>query len=106
MRNSGNVSNYLFSINLFLDTIDANAQALRDAFESGDKLLYVAKLHVLKSSAGIIGAMELFELASAIDEAGSRDDAEFIDENTFRLLTEYEAFKEKLAGLKKDDTKE
>ncbi len=106
LRNAGNVPNYLFSINLFLDTIDANAQALRNAFESGDKLLYVAKLHVLKSSAGIIGAMELFELASAIDEAGSRDDAEFIDENTFRLLTEYEAFKEKLAGLKKDDTKE
>ena len=99
IKNSGGISNYIFSLELFLDTLDANAGVIRGAYESGNIRLYTIKVHSLKSSARIIGAMELAKLAEALEDAGNKEDRAFIDEHTGRLLSDYEAFKEKLAGL-------
>ena len=99
IKNSGGVSNYIFSLNLFLDTIDENAKIIRDAYKNHDIRLYTIKVHALKSSARIIGAMELSELAAAIENAGNKEDLEFIEENNDRLLADYEAYKDKLSRL-------
>nr|MCR5237895.1 Hpt domain-containing protein [Lachnospiraceae bacterium] len=99
IRNSGGISNYIFALNLFLDTIGENAKVIRDSYEKGNLRLYTIKVHSLKSSARIIGAMELSKLAEALEDAGNREDRGYIDANTDRLLSDYEAFEEKLAGL-------
>ncbi len=99
IKNAGGVSNYLFSLNLFLDTIDDNARVLRDAYEGGELRLYTIKVHALKSSARIIGATALSSLAAELEDAGSREDQTFIHAHHDALMTEYEAFKEKLSGL-------
>ena len=99
IKNSGGVSNYIFSLNLFLDTIDENAKIIRDAYKKHDIRLYTIKVHALKSSARIIGAMELSELAAAIENAGNKEDLDFIEENNDRLLADYEAYKDKLSRL-------
>ncbi len=102
IKNSGGISNYIFSLNLFLDTIDGNLKVLRDSYESGNIRLYTIKVHSLKSSAKIIGAMGLSRLAESLENAGNSGDKTFIDENAYRLLSEYEDYKEKLAGLREE----
>lgn len=104
IKNSGGISNYIFSLNLFLDTIDGNTKVIRDAYDSGNIRLYTIKVHSLKSSAKIIGAMELSKLCESLEDAGNREDIDFIKEHTDKLMSDYEAFKEKLAGLRVEDS--
>ncbi len=107
IRNSGGISHYITALNLFLDTIDTNAKVIRDSYESGNIRLYTIKVHSLKSSAKIVGAMELSQLAKSLEDAGNEKDIDFIDKNTDRLLAEYEEFDTKLLRLHDtEDTKE
>ena len=109
IKNSGGISNYIFSLNMFLDTIDENAKVIRDAYGSGNIRLYTIKVHSLKSSARIVGATGLSQLAESLEDAGNREDMDEINNNTDKLLHDYEAFKEKLSGLREksgDDEKE
>ena len=105
VKNSGGISSYIFALNLFLDTIDENAKIIRDAYNNGDIRLYTIKVHALKSSARIIGAMNLSALALSIENAGNKEDTDFIDENNDKLLSDYEAFKEKLERLHQEPDK-
>ncbi|MCR5596203.1 MAG: response regulator [Lachnospiraceae bacterium] len=109
IKNSGGISSYLFSLNLFNDTIDSNAGVIQKAYEEKDILLYTVKVHALKTSARIIGAMGLSELAEKLEEAGNKKDTAFIDENNPVLMKEYLGYKDKLARLHlndEDDDKE
>jgi len=101
IKNSGGISNYIFSLELFLDTIDDNSRVIEDAYKDGNIRLYTIKVHALKSSARIIGALGLSELAEKLEEAGNKNDMEYIDGNTDRLMDEYTSFKEKFGELKK-----
>lgn len=101
IKNSGGISSFLFSLNLFFDTIDGNAKVIRDAYDEGNIRLYTIKVHALKSSARFIGAAGLSEQAAALEDAGNQEDMDFINANTDKLMTEYESFKDKLARIKK-----
>jgi HPt (histidine-containing phosphotransfer) domain-containing protein len=100
IRNSGGVETYIFSLNLFLDTIESNSKVIRDSYDIGDIKLYTIKVHALKSSARIIGAERLSELAASLEEAGNKGNMEFIKENAGKLMSEYESYKERLARLR------
>ncbi len=103
IKNSGGISGYIFSLRLFLDTIDGNAGVIREAFAKDNIRLYTIKVHALKSSARIIGAMELSKLAASLEDAGNREDREYMAAYTDKLLSDYEAFKEKLERLNDAD---
>ncbi len=103
IKNSGGVSNYIVGLNMFLDTIEANAKVIRDSYENGNLRLYTIKVHSLKSSAKIIGAMELSKLAESLEDAGNKEDKGFIDANTGKLLSDYEAYLYKLERLQEDE---
>ena len=103
IKNSGGVGNYIFSLQLFLDTLDDNAKVISDAYASDNIRLYTIKVHALKSSARIIGAMELAGLAEKLENAGNSNDLAFISDNNARLLTIYEDFKVKLERIKQDE---
>ncbi|MCR5774059.1 MAG: response regulator, partial [Lachnospiraceae bacterium] len=106
IKNSGGVSNYIFALQLFLDTIDENARVLRDSYDSGNIRLYTIKVHSLKSSARIIGAKELSKAAEDLENAGNREDRSFIDAHAASLLSDYESFKERLERLDDDNDNE
>ncbi len=97
--NSGGVDPFIFSIKLFLDTIDDNAEVIRKAYEDENLALYIVKVHALKTSARIIGALELEALAQSLENAGNRKDIDFINANHKRLLDDYLAFKERLSRI-------
>ncbi len=103
IKNSGGVSNYIFSLRLFLDTIEGNAKVIREAFAKENIRLYTIKVHALKSSARIIGAMELSKLAASLEDAGNREDKDYITAYTDKLLSDYESFRDKLERLNETD---
>ncbi|MCR4909319.1 MAG: response regulator [Lachnospiraceae bacterium] len=100
VKNSGGISGFGFSLNLFLDTIDDNSALLENALKDGDIRLYTVKVHALKSSARIIGAMELSKLCEELEEAGNKGNEDFIRDNNDRMLSDYRSFKEKLKPLR------
>ncbi len=100
IKNAGGISSFLFAIGLFNDTIDDNSKVIEDAFSAGDTGLYTVKVHALKSSARIIGAMELSDMAQKLEDAGNANDKEYIDSNSSAFLNAYRAFKDKLAPIK------
>ena len=99
LKSSGGAASYLFSLNLFWDTIDDNSKIIEAAYHDGDIKLYTVKVHALKSSARIIGAMELSLLCQELEDAGNRNDTEFIAAKTGNLLSDYRGFKEKLEKI-------
>ncbi|MBR5761053.1 MAG: response regulator, partial [Lachnospiraceae bacterium] len=105
IKASGGVANYIYALKLFLDTIDDNSRVIKDAYDSGNIRLYTIKVHALKSSARIIGAPVLSKLAEQLEDAGNHDNMNFINDNTDRLLSMYEDFKEKLKLLKEEEKK-
>ena len=86
IKNSGGISSYIFGLGLFLDTIEGNAKVLKDSYDEGNIRLYTIKVHSLKSSARIIGAMELSKLAQELEDAGNKEDIAFIEDNKDRFL--------------------
>ncbi len=103
IKYSGGISAFIFSLNLFADTIDSNAEVIENAYKDGDIKLYTVKVHALKSSARIIGARDLSKLAESLEDAGNSEDMDFIDANTEKLISDYKAYKDKLARLKEQD---
>ncbi|MBR1635999.1 MAG: response regulator [Lachnospiraceae bacterium] len=99
IRHSGGVTPFINSLQLFYDTIDDNSGVIENAFDDGDIKLYTIKVHALKSSARIIGADDLSGFAEQLEEAGNKEDYDFIEANTAKLLADYRAYKEILAKL-------
>jgi len=99
VKNAGGISSFIFSLKLFLETIDDNSSVIEKAYQDEDIRLYTVKVHALKSSARIIGAKMLSQLAEKLEEAGNNEDKAFIRENNEKLLTDYRSYKEKLSRL-------
>ncbi len=100
IRNSGGAESYIFSLNMFHDSIDENAEAVRNAYQERDIRLLTVKVHALKTSARLIGAGELSESFWKMEEAGMKKDGIYIDEKLDGLLDEYMSYKNKLSRLK------
>lgn len=103
IKHSGGVALYISSLNLFLDTIDDNSKVIEDAYADGDIKLFTVKVHALKTSARIIGAMKLYKDCKLMEEAGNRRDMEYISANKDKLMQDYKSFREKLKGLRNDE---
>ncbi|MBO4395992.1 MAG: DegV family EDD domain-containing protein [Eubacterium sp.] len=84
---------------LFYDSIDSKEQELRSFYEKEDWANYTIKIHALKSSARLIGALALSQDAEALEMAGKRDDIEYIRENHERVMADYNAYREILVPV-------
>ncbi len=106
IRYSGGVPGFVNALRIFTETIEDNAAVIGHAFEENDLDLYTVKVHALKTSARIVGANSLSALAASLEEAGHKNDSDFIRENTEKLLADYRTFAEKLEKIneKKDRT--
>ncbi len=99
VKNCGGKDSFIFSLKLFAETIEDNAKVIENALLNKDVKLYTIKVHALKTSARIIGASTLSNLAQALEEAGKKEDLGFIEENTESLLNIYRSYKDKLSKL-------
>lgn len=103
IKNSGGINAFIFSLGLFHDTIDSNAEAIRSAFDADNIRLYTVKVHALKSSARFIGDLELSRMCEELEAAGNREDMIFIASHHDAMMARYLDYKEKLSGLKEKE---
>ncbi len=96
---SGSEKLYRSMLDIFYQTYEAKAAELKDHYEAKEWLKYVTAVHALKSSARIIGAESLSELARDLEEAGKQGNISFIDNNHDLLMDQYHIIKEKLADI-------
>ncbi|WP_408070549.1 ATP-binding protein [Butyrivibrio sp. JL13D10] len=89
IKNCGSEEAFIAAAHSFKDNIESNFNDIKRAFENEDIENYTIKVHSLKSSARIIGALRISELARSLEEAGDNGDIEKIREDTPRLLNMY-----------------
>jgi len=89
--NCGSAQDFLTALRIFYNTIENKSQEIQGYFEKEDWKSYTTKVHALKSSANIIGASELSDLAKELESAGNAGNIAFIRENTDELLKRCQA---------------
>ena len=104
IKNSGGASHFVFALNMFYDSIDDNSQLIENAYEDGDIKLATVKVHALKSSARIIGALKLSADCQELENAGNNKDFEYIDAHKDQVLAEYREYKEILKKLRESES--
>ncbi|MBR1403362.1 MAG: response regulator [Treponema sp.] len=110
LKNCGSKEVLLQAAEDFYDSIDEKANSIEQYATSSDWKNYTILVHALKSSARLIGAETLSELAKSLEahgtaaqkeEPSSKETHRLIFEKTSELLALYRSYREKLASLLK-----
>ncbi|MCR5302668.1 MAG: DegV family EDD domain-containing protein [Lachnospiraceae bacterium] len=99
IRNSGNEESFLTVLKIFHDTYDVKSGEIRQYYDAGDWENYTIKVHALKSSARLVGAVKLGDDAEALETAGKKQDIEYIMAHHDSLMEQYRAIKDELAPV-------
>lgn len=83
----------------FAYAIDSKAKSIEDAWKFRDFENYTTYVHGLKSSARVLGAMELSNLAAYLEQCGNNKDAHEIERRTPELLELYRKYSDYLSPL-------
>ncbi len=89
VQNSGSEEAFGAVLKMFLDSIPAKAEELNGFYASEDWENYTIKVHALKSSAKLIGAMELSEQARLLEMAGKENNTDYIRTHHEELIRDY-----------------
>ena len=103
IENCGDEESYLSILEVFHEMAKQKAGEIRQYYENGDIENYTIQVHALKSSARIIGADALSEMAKSLEFAGKAGDLDMIRRDTDTLLQKYLALDHKLSAF---DTKQ
>ena len=89
----------------FLISIPSKADHIEGFAKEKDYRNYTVAVHALKSSARLIGALELSDMAAYLEQCGNEENETEIAEKTPELLLLYRSYTEKLSAIeeKKDD---
>ena len=94
IENSGSEKAFLSVLKLFYDAIPEKTAELNGYYASEDLENYTIKIHALKSSAKLVGAMELSKMAQELEYAGKRSDMKFIKDNHGAAMMALERYRE------------
>ena len=99
LKNNGNKENYVLILKIFVDSTDDKIKELERLYNEEDYNGYTIKVHAMKSSARIIGAVETGEKAQKLETAGKNNDIDFIKANHDEFIKEYLSLKELVMPL-------
>ena len=99
ITNSGSEDALFTVLKIFYESIDVRAGEIEDFYNSEDWKNYTIKVHALKSSAKLIGALELSGKAEDLEMAGKEDNIDFIKENHASMISDFRKFDEYLAHV-------
>jgi CheY-like chemotaxis protein/HPt (histidine-containing phosphotransfer) domain-containing protein len=103
MENSGGPDAYIPLLKIFYESMDEKASEIEGFFRDNDIKNYTIKVHALKSSARLIGAIGFSEAAQEMENAGKAEDVEYIKANHEALMKRLYKFKEPLSEVFKSD---
>ena len=99
LKNSGSGEALKSVLQMFYESYTARSEEIQGYYDQKDWENYTIKVHALKSSARIIGAVEFGEAAQKLENAGKASDSEYIRSHNDAFMERYESFKELLSGL-------
>ncbi|MBQ7678655.1 MAG: DegV family EDD domain-containing protein, partial [Butyrivibrio sp.] len=99
IKNSGSEDAFKTVLKIFYDSIPKKNAELEKAFTTEDWETYTIKIHALKSSARLVGALELGDHAERLEMAGKGEDISYIRKQHAPVMAEYLHYREALAPL-------
>lgn len=99
INNCGDIETYEQVVTDFYNSIDRNADAIESYLNEKDIRNYTVLVHALKSSARLIGALELSEMAAYLEDMGNIGNCAEISKLTPTLLERYRSYKENLSDI-------
>ena len=99
IRNSGSEEAFKSVIKIFRDSAKEKSEELRNYYNEEDWKNYTVKVHAMKSSCKLIGAMQISEMAFELEKAGERKDTAFINDHHDAFIREYDMLGEELKKL-------
>ncbi len=99
LNNNGTLEDYKKILRLFYRSVETRKSELEKYFEDGDYANYTIKVHALKSTSRLIGAMQLGDMAQELENAGKRNDRDYIAEHQNEFMEKYLALSEILSDL-------
>ncbi|MBR3306477.1 MAG: response regulator [Lachnospiraceae bacterium] len=99
----GSAKSYLETLKVCIESAARNADEIERFRAAGDIRNTTVKVHALKSTSRVIGALELGDLAERLEDAGNAGDTETLDRELPELLMQYRKLAEELAPLNEAD---
>ena len=96
----------LSSIKVFIEHSHGNIEELERCYREGDITNYTIKVHALKSTSRMIGAMILSAMAAALERAGNANNEHYIRQEHKPFIDEYCKYITLLKGDKEEAIKE
>ena len=96
IKNSGSKEAFLSVLKIYYDTYDAKSSEIQKYYDEKDWENYTIKVHALKSSSRLVGAVDLGDAAAALEAAGNEKDVEFIEGHHAALMEGYLAIRSAL----------
>jgi HPt (histidine-containing phosphotransfer) domain-containing protein len=97
IKNSGSEEAFRSVLEIFYNSIPDKHEELENYYVSCDWKNYTVKIHALKSSARLVGALELGDMAEALEMAGKGDNIQYIRENHGAVMDHYLSYQEALS---------
>ncbi len=94
IKNNGTIDLYISVLDRFCESIDEKTEEIEELYRSENIKDYTVKVHALKSSARIIGAVSFGEEAQQLEDAGKSGDIDYIRAHHEAFMEEYMAFGE------------
>lgn len=96
IKNSGSKDAFLSVLKIYYDSYEAKSGEIQSFYENQDWDNYIIKVHALKSSSRLVGALKLGEDAEALEMAGNGKDLDYIRSHHDNMMNEYRTIKEAL----------
>ena len=106
MKSAGSAEDYVSAVRIFFKAIDKTADEIETAFNSGDMKNYTIKVHGLKSTARMIGAYRLSDMAAKLEEESKTSGDKDLTLDTAALLDTYRELHEKIRPAMQEDHKD
>ena len=96
IKNCGSEKLFFQLLGDFYTLIEKKARKIEHCLADGMIKDYTIEVHALKSTARMIGAMELSQRFYELEQKGKEEDTEYLHHNTPQVLEQYRSYKEYL----------
>jgi signal transduction histidine kinase/CheY-like chemotaxis protein/HPt (histidine-containing phosphotransfer) domain-containing protein len=99
LKNCSLADVYMIALEAFHENIPESADEIEEYYNKEDWVNYIVKVHAIKSSAKLIGAISLSEQAAALEKAGHSGDIGKIKGDTEEFLARYRSLEKELEAI-------
>ena len=103
IEHCGGINEYLEVLEIYANSISTGADEIESFYNAEDWKNYTTKVHALKSSSRVIGAIELSERAAQLEDAGAFENIDEIKRDTKPMLELYRSYSEILKSFIKNE---